>query len=319
VTAPDFFIVGSPKTGTTALHEMLRQHPQVFMPELKEPRFLADDMRPRAGFEHGPRETGYPTTLEDYLALFADAAPGQRVGEATTTYLWSRSAAQNIAQLAPDARIIAILREPASFLRSLHQAFLKGRNEGERDFRTALSLERSRREGRNIPSTSHRPQLLQYSEHVRYVEQLRRYGERFPPERMLVLIYDDFRSDNAATIRRMLRFLGVDDSAPIDVTNANVTDRTVRSWRLKSLLHTVSTGRGPVGAATKATVKALTPQGMRRGAVSSLRRRAVLAPPPPPDEELMLELRRRFKPEVVALSEYLDRDLVDLWGYDRLA
>jgi hypothetical protein len=44
----------------------------------------------------------------------------------------------------------------------------------------------------------------------------------------------------------------------------------------------------------------------------------VFAAPREPDEGLMIELRRRFKPEVVALSEHLGRDLVRLWGYDSI-
>jgi hypothetical protein len=315
---PDFFIVGTPKCGTTSLHKTLRSHPQIYMPQLKEPRFLASDMLPRAGFEDGPREVGYPKTLEEYLALFDAATPQQSVGEATTMYLWSSTAAESIAALAPDARIIAILREPASFLRSLHLQFVKGRNETVKDLRKAIALEPARREGKHVPNTSHRPQLLQYSEHVRYMEQLRRYQAHFPPQRLLVLVYDDFLKDNEATVRRILRFLEVDEDVPLDLISANVTASTVRSYQVKDAVNTVSMGRGPVARAAKATVKALTTRGLRRGAISTIQRRVVVAAPPPPDESLMLELRRRFNGEVVALSEYLDRDLVSLWGYDKL-
>jgi hypothetical protein len=312
---PDFFIVGAPKSGTTSLHEMLRRHPQVYMPALKEPRFLASDMRPRPELAEGPREVGYPKTLEEYLALFAGASPEQRAGEATTTYLWSRTAAEGIALLRPDARIIAILREPASFLRSLHLTFLKGRNEAVTDLRKAMSLEASRREGKHIPRGSHRPQLLQYSEHVRYTEQLERYRTRFSPEQMLVLIYDDFVGDNEATVRRVLRFLDVDDTAAIEAMSLNVTKSAVRSYQVKDMLQTVSKGRGPVSRSAKAAVKALTTRELRHGALRTIQRR-VVTEPPPADESFMIELRRRFKPEVLALGEYLDRDLVSLWGYD---
>src|SRR6202030_3525636 len=125
-------------------------------------------------------------------------------------------AAGSIAALQPDARIVAILREPASFLRSLHLMFIQWRVETERDLRTAISLEQPRREGRRVPRSSHRPQVLQYSEHVHYVEQLRRYQDRFGREQLLVLIYDDYRDDNEGTVRRVLRFLDVDDRTPID-------------------------------------------------------------------------------------------------------
>jgi hypothetical protein len=247
--------------------------------------------------------------------LFGGAAAGQRAGEASTCYLWSRTAADHIADLQPDARIIAILREPASFLRSLHLTYLQGRNEDERDLRTAMSLEAARREGRNIPRTAYWPQVLQYSEHVRYVEQLSRYHARFAAEQMLVLIYDDFLSDNEATVRRVLEFIDVDDDTPIDVMNVNVTRRTVRSWRVKELLQSVSMGRGPISRTAKTTVKALTTRQLRHGAIGTIQRRVVVAQPPSPDEALTMELRSRFKGEVIALGDYLDRDLVALWGY----
>ncbi len=297
--APDFFIVGNPKSGTTALYEMLRRHPQIYMPTLKEPHFLA---------AAEPPPPPLPRTLEEYLALFAPARPDQRAGEASPSYLRSPLAVDRIAQLQPGARIVAILREPASFVRSLHLQYLQDHVESERDLRTALTREQIVRDGRTV---------LRYSERVRYVEQLRRYHERFAPERILVLIYDDFRADNEATVRRVLRFLEVDDTVTIELLDANPTVR-MRSVRLARLTHAVRTGRGPLGATLRTPIRVLTSQRMRAGAMRIVRRRLLYGASQPPDEALMLDLRRRFAPEVVALSEYLGRDLVTLWGYDRL-
>jgi hypothetical protein len=311
---PDFFIVGHAKSGTTALYEMLRRHPQIYMPEDKEPWFFADDMRER--FTR-PMAGSTMRTLEEYLTLFAGAGPEQSAGEASSSYLWSRTAAANIAAVQPHARIIAILREPSSFLRSLHLQLLQTHVEVEKDLRKALSLEAARREGKHIPRRSHRPQLLQYADHVRYVEQLRRYERLFGRERLLVLIYDDFRSDNEATVRRVLRFLGVDDTVPVHVRDANPTV-LMRSQQLDELVHAVSTGRGPVSGLAKGAVKAFTPARLRRRALQLTQRRVVHGAPPPDDEELMRELRRRFEPEVLALGDYLERDLVTLWSYDRV-
>jgi len=311
---PDFFVVGHPKCGTTALYEMLRAHPQIYMPALKEPAYFATDLRSR--FQRkasGP----LPVTLAQYLALFAGAAPGQRVGEASSSYLVSATAARGIAELRPDARLIAILREPASFLRSLHLQLLQNHVETERSLRRALALEPQRRAGRRIPRRSPRPQALMYSERVRYVQQLRRCHELFGREQVLVLIYDDFRAENEATVRRVLDFLGVDDAVPVREREANPTVR-MRSQRLDELVHTLSTGGSPLARAARAPVKALLPPRLRHAALRGVRRRFVVGAPPPPEESLMAELRRRYRGEVEALSEYLDRDLVGLWGYDRL-
>jgi hypothetical protein len=309
---PDFFIVGHAKSGTTALYEMLRRHPQIYLPDGKEPWYFASDMRPR----FKPPSGGLPpATLEDYVSLFSAAGPEQRAGEASSSYLWSRTAAARIAEVSPDARIIAILREPSSFLRSLHLQLVQTHVESERDLRRAISLEEARRNGRHVPRRSHRPQLLQYADHVRYVEQLRRYEGLFGAEQVLVLIYEDFRRDNEATVRRVLRFLDVDDTHPIEVLDANPTV-ALRSQQLDEMVHAVSVGRGPASRAAKSVVKALTPTSARRELLRLAQQRVVHGTPRPPDEAFMRELRRRFRGEVAALGEHLDRDMLKLWGYD---
>jgi hypothetical protein len=301
---PDFWIVGHPKSGTTALYEMLRSHPDVFMPELKETLFFARELHP------GIRPSDpQPDTLEQYLTLFAPARPEQRAGEASPSYLRSKLAAARIAGVQPDARIVAILREPASFLRSMHLELLKDHVETEKDFRKAIERERRIAESK--------PVLWYAEERVEYAGQLRRYHEAFGREQVLVLIYDDFRADNEATVRRVLRHLGVDETAPIAASDANQTV-TVRSPRMYELMRSVYLGRGPAGRVLAPVIKSFTSQRLRRGGMHAFRKRVLYGKPPAPDEQLMLELRRRYRPHVVELSEYLDRDLVSLWGYDRL-
>ncbi|HEX3434364.1 MAG TPA: sulfotransferase [Solirubrobacteraceae bacterium] len=318
---PDFFVVGHAKCGTTALYGMLEQHPQIYMSAVKEPRFLSRALDEpldceRARSLHGPGKR--PQTLEAYLALFADALPQQSAGEASPQYIRSQSAPRRIAALCPDARIVAIFREPVSFLRSLHLQLLEAGIETEPDFAAALALEPERRNGRHIPRDCVEPDRLLYSEHVRYTLQLRRFHERFGRERVLALIYDDFRSDNHATVAEVFRFLGVEDSFQIRAADANPTVR-VRSPRAHDLVHGAALGDGPILQGVKRVLKATTPARLRRRAVREISRKLVDREPGPADPALVLELQRRFKDEVVAASEYLDRDLVSLWGYDALA
>jgi hypothetical protein len=303
---PDFFIVGHPKSGTSAMYRMLRSHPQIHMPR-KEPSFFVPELLSDSN--------RYAGGIGDYMSFFAAATPEQRVGESTTWYLWSQTAASRIAQAQPQARIVAILREPASFLRSLHLQFIRSDVETEPDFRSALALEQPRREGKQIPRNSTRPQLLAYSEHVRYVEQLRRYRAVFPSEQVLVLIYEDFRADNEGTVRQVLRFLDIDDQVPVEAVEAN-TAVGVRSPRLNQLVRSLYLGRGPSARVAKGAIKALSSQQLRHRAIAALGR-VQSDRPSPADVELMRELRRRFRDEVVALSEYLDRDLVTYWKYDK--
>ncbi len=311
--APDFFIVGQPKSGTTALYEMLRRHPQIFMPDLKEPNYFAQELA-----DKGP-PVDLPTTFDDYLSLFASAQPGELTGEASIFYLWSRTAARNIARVRPDARIIVIMREPVSFLYSLHLQLINVHFEAEPDLRRALALEEERLSGHHLPQEGYYwPQLLRYSEHMSYVDQLRRYQDAFSADRFLILIYDDYRRDNPATLHKILRFLDVDDTVSLSTNEVNQSAR-IRARRVNNVMNAVSDGRGTGSAMVKAAVKAVTTQQVRRTARDLVSRNIVYGKPLPPDRDLVMALRRRYKPEVEALSEYLGRDLITLWGYNDIA
>ena len=313
--APEFFIVGHEKCGTTALDLMLKAHPQIFMPETKEQKFFVPELRGARG-KPGVHDSGRPFELDEYLALFAAADPGQRVGEASPQYLRSHHAAERIAAVQPQAQTIAILREPVSFLRSFHLQWVRNQVETERDFRRALELEPERRAGRRIPRGRPVVENFFYSDHVRYVEQLERYSRVFGRDRMLVLIYDDFVRDNRATVAEVLRFLRVDDTVEVDPVRTKSLN-AVRSPRLKHLADSARAARRNPATASRLgrTVDALTPGAMRSAGFRARWRRLVYKPPEQLDEDLAAELRVRFRPEVEAISEYLGRDLVTEWGY----
>ncbi|NLF38083.1 sulfotransferase, partial [bacterium] len=99
---PDFFIVGAPKSGTTALHAYLGRHPSIFVPARKEPHFFGSDIVSPA----------FVRDRDAYLSLFAGATTEARVGEASIWYLYSKRAAREIKEFNPDARIIIMLRNP---------------------------------------------------------------------------------------------------------------------------------------------------------------------------------------------------------------
>jgi Sulfotransferase family len=313
---PDFFIVGHRKSGTSALYSMLKRHPQVFMPDVKEPRFFAPEFHSRF---RDPAKARRSDTLEGYMELFEEAQPGQLVGEATPSYLLSETAAARIAEFRPDARIVAILREPASFLRSLHLQWLHSHTEDQKSFARAIALEDERRQGRHIPKYSHNPAMLMYRDHVRYVEQIRRFHEAFGQEQVLVLIYEDYRADNEGTVRDVLRFLGLDDTVPVAPAEAGGLEpvRSQSLHRLSRWVQLASRNPSKAGPAAK-LANALIPGALRGPRGRALYRRLAFSSKRPADEQLMLELRRGFKGEVVALSEYLGRDMVARWGYDKL-
>jgi hypothetical protein len=111
---PDFFIVGAPKCGTTALHYYLSGHPSVFMPQEKEPQFFSSDI---AGLRRH-------NDLPSYLSLFAGAPKDALIGEASPVYLFSRQAIPAILTLRPDAKFIVMMRNPVEMARAFHAQML---------------------------------------------------------------------------------------------------------------------------------------------------------------------------------------------------
>src|SRR5437667_5641216 len=102
IRLPNFFIVGAPRCGTTALYTYLRQHPDIFLPETKEPHYFNRDMN----------SGGAIRDHKEYLSLFAGAQGRARVGEASVYYLSSAYAAREISKVCPGAKIIVMLRNP---------------------------------------------------------------------------------------------------------------------------------------------------------------------------------------------------------------
>ena len=291
MTKPDFFIVGAPRCGTTALYRYLSLHPEIFMPVHKEPQFFGSDLT----------HLHEPLAQRDYLALFNGARPGQRAGEASTWYLYSRSAAQEIADFSPDARIIVMLRNPVEVMYSLHRELSFYGGETILDFEEALAAEPDRMQGRRR-GPSRRPEALYYRDAVRFAEQIERYLAVFGAERVRVIIYDDFVADTAAVYADTLRFLDVDPSFRPAFEVVNESKRP----RFAALQALVVRPPGPLAR--------MIPTLRRLPLAHRIRERILLANSKserrsPMRPELRRRLTAELTPEVERLEELLGRDL----------
>lgn len=295
---PDFYIVGAPKAGTTAMYEYLRTHPDLYLPARKELRFFGSDLDIR---------DRQPLTAEQYLAYFAGAPADTLIGTAYVWYLYSRRAAGEIAQFSPDARIIAMLRNPVDMLPALHGEHIANGNEDITDFTAALEAEPERRAGRRIPPHAHLPQGLWYMDVPRYTEQLERYFAAFGRDRVRVVLFDDFVADTAATFRETLGFLGVrGDFGPESFEPVNVS-RRIRSERFRHFL-----ARPP--RLPRLIIRTFVPGRLRRSAYERAKRMNIeVAARQPISPATADRLRTTFAPEIERLSTLLDRDLTALW------
>jgi hypothetical protein len=239
---------------------------------------------------------------EQYLALFREAEAGQRIGEASSWYLYSTSAAREIADFAPGARIIVMLRNPVDVMYAEHSQLIFNVEEDISDFGEALAAEPARRRGERMPPGPLRPETLYYRHSVRFAEQLQRYHEVFGPDRVHVIVYEDFRDRTAATYRAVLEFLDVDPNfAPaFSVRNPNKRVRFAGLQRLiyqppGPLIHVVPwLRRFPIVHRLRGAALRLNSSTTRR---------------PPMDPGLRQRLLEEMAPEVRELGTLIGRDL----------
>jgi hypothetical protein len=297
---PNFFLVGAPKCGTTALYEYLRPHPNIFMPEIKEPHFFAQDLGT------------YPRikTLEDYTSLFSAATEAHlRVGEASVYYLRSSVAIANIHGFNPNAKIIAMFRNPVDMVYSLHSQLLYVSEETESDFETAWRLQERRSRGIDLPPRIRSPLLVQYAQIGQFGTQTQRLLSSFPRSQVKLILYDDFATSPRRVYDEVIEFLEIPHDGRTEFPRVNESKRARLNWlrklsrkpppKLRKVFRSLkqAVGAEEIGAVKKKIVALNT----------------VKAGRPPLSPELRAELVETFREEVALLSRLLNRDLSH-WG-----
>ena len=213
---PHFLGLGTQKGGTTSLHRLLAQHPQVFLPACKEVHYFSlHDQEP----------------LSWYAEHYREARAGQLRGDITPYYLFHPRAPQRIRAVLPQARLIVLLRNPVE--RALSQFFHARRHGFEPlELEAALAAEPERLEGAGAGlaapgSSDYSHQKHSYVSRSRYELQLARYEALFPRRQLLVLRSEDlFGATSGATKacwERIQAFLGLDPlplPSPLERANA---------------------------------------------------------------------------------------------------
>jgi hypothetical protein len=294
VKRPNFFIVGAGRSGTTALWRYLREHPRVFMPRVKEPRFFADDM---------PGLMNRVAALEDYLALFKDATDEHvAVGEASPQYLYSKTAIRKIRDFAPDARLVVMLRNPVDMAHSAHAECLYWFVEDEPDFERAWRLQARRRRGERVPAACTQVTVLLWEDMCRLGEQVGRLLDVFPREQVKLVLFEDFVADARRAYEDVLAFLRVPSDGRTDFPRVRSTRRH-RLAPLGRLLVNPPRGLAPVRrfALAAPVLRGLWESVTRLNTVEYERER--LRP------GFRSELVEAFREDVERLSRLLGRDL----------
>jgi hypothetical protein len=296
---PNFFIVGAPKCGTTALYEAMKQHPDIYMGRVKEPAYFAfGGVRPE--IQPGPAGAYLQRSAvwrsEDYLLLYADGKGYRAIGDATPLYLRSSQAAHGIRAAAPKSKIVAILRQPAERAYSSYLYMVEKGVENALTFSEALAQEHFKIEHNYFSGLYHQQNGF-------YQQQLNIYYQLFSRDQIKVFLYEDWNASPQKVLQELFEFLEVDTAFQPALWRSNVT-RVPRSRRLHYI------ARHPEWLGENVRLGQLPP--VRRAfssLLSLLDTRYNLKPPAPLDPNLRAFLTRGYREDILQLQELIGRDL----------
>lgn len=289
VTMPNFLIIGAQKAGTTSLYYYLDQHPQVYMSPRKEPHFFEGTTM---DFNGPGRKITPVTDIREYRRLFGGVSTETAVGEASASYLYSPRAPGLIRDHIPDARLIAVLRNPAERAYSNFLHMVRVGREPVPDFAEALREEERRiRDGWGP--------LWHYRTKGFYHGQLKRYFDTFGGEQIQVHLYEDLRSRPLDVLRQTFRFLGVDEGFVPDTSRNHNPSGIPKNQTLYALLKRLASHTN-LGSG----LAQLLPDGARRYV-----ERRILVKPPPLAPDVRQQLIEVYREDISKLEDLIGRDL----------
>ena len=290
---PNLFIVGAPKCGTSAMYEYLAEHPQVKMCAMKEPNFFDTDLLYKSK----------RLTQEKYNQLFTTDNDTLVIGEASPWYLYSKSAANNIYQFNPEAKIIILLRNPIDMMYALHSELLYQGCENEVDFEKAISLETGRKAGTINHDFSNPHESVYYHDLVTYSPQVERYFNVFGKENVKVIIFDELKNDASKVYKNVLQFLGLNADFEINTKVVN-PNKTYAFDFLRKLIMLP-------GNSIKTLVKIILPSQQLRIKVAQflLKSNTKIEKRKPLESDFIHNLKPIFKSDIEKLEQLLNIDL----------
>ncbi len=200
---PNFLIVGAAKAGTTSLYYYLKQHPQVGMCKLKDPRFLFSQFSHVPPNGIGEHKLQYVTQFDEYCRLFDHVAGKKAVGEVCPGMLYyHEQGIPHIKRILGEPKIIMMLRNPVERAFSAYTSFL-------RDHREYLSFEDALQQEEQRMKDGWEGHWL-YKQAGLYYQQVKAYLEQF--NHVKIYLFDDLHHDSLSLVQDLYDFLEVDST-----------------------------------------------------------------------------------------------------------
>ncbi len=296
MTLPNFLIFGVQKAGTTSVYGYLQQHPQVYMSPLKETEFMGREMTAASAADAAPKLTPggrrQILTIQDYEALFDGVTDEIAIGEASPNYLFAHQrSVPNIQRYVPDAKLIAILRNPVERAYSDYLMHL----------REVVGNRKSLAEQVKTSANSSHTLLK-----GRYYEGIRHFLEAFGADQVKIFLQDDLQRDSAGLMREIYCFIGVDSHFQVDTQRRRQAAEVPKNQTFNQLLRT----RNPLRTAAGTLLRGVMPEAQRqklRSRLITANSQGKEAMPLSSEERILLE--NYYREDILRLQDLIGRDL----------
>ena len=294
---PNFFIIGAPKCGTTALAKYLGEHDEIFVSTPKEPHYFATDFENYRNI----------TTEKEYEDLFLGVCNEVAIGEASVFYLYSKEALKNIQKYNADSRIILMIRNPVEMIPSLHSQVVYSGDENIQDFKEAWESCAYRKKSEKVTSNTRDSQILLYDEIAKYSEQISRVKMYFDDDKIKVIFFEEFSNDCQNVYEESLKFLDVAQDGRTDFPRIN-ENKKLKSLKLNTVIKRIPSPVKSVYRFIKSSLK------IERGL--SLTKKlnklnTVIEKREPLNKDVKAALINNYKNDILTLEKMFDKDLSD--------
>ena len=292
---PNFFILGAPKSGTSAMRHYLSQHPEVYFAVPDEPGFFDGK------FRYVRKNQCHFRDMLDYLSIYssADIVKHKVIAEGSVYMLYDVDIIYDILNLNPDSRFMIMLRDPVDGVVSMHGENLKPLELGREPYE---KLEQAWKDVENRSNMKElagvHPMRFRYNILYSYAKHVKAVLDLATTNRVKIVLYDDFKANNVEVFHSVCKFLNISTNFSPDTGHINSRSQAADNLFSKSVAWAIKESR------KHNFLRFLRGRGYSLNRFTQKR-----LSNPTMEDEFYAELRKYFYGDIKELEEILELDL----------